>query len=158
MAQKNNGPKAGKYGTVGGVVVALALAGASQLGLFGGGDSQSGQSSNAAQQTPGADSATGSECAVDTLPEEARDQIEDIITGAPSDDGPHDGKHFGNYEGLLPKEKSSYYREYTVKTPGLNHRGERRLVVGGGTETDPEVWYYTSDHFESFCEIPDAED
>lgn len=157
MAQKNNGPKAGKYGTVGGVVVALALAGASQLGLFGG-DSQSGQSSNAAQQTPGADSATGSECAVDTLPEEARDQIEDIITGAPSDDGPHDGKHFGNYEGLLPKEKSSYYREYTVKTPGLNHRGERRLVVGGGTETDPEVWYYTSDHFESFCEIPDAED
>ena len=167
MAQKNNGPKAGKYGTVGGVVVALALAGASQLGLFGGddnagggqgGDSQSGQSSNAAQQTPGADSAAGSECAVDTLPEEARDQIEDIITGSPSDDGPHDGKHFGNYEGLLPKEKSSYYREYTVKTTGLNHRGERRLVVGGGTETDPEVWYYTSDHFESFCEIPDAED
>lgn len=96
-------------------------------------------------------------CTYDSLPVEAQDQIEDILVGAEPDDGAADGKHFGNYEGLLPKEKSSYYREYTVKTPGLNHRGERRLVVGGGSETDPDVWYYTSDHFESFCSIPDAE-
>ena len=31
-------------------------------------------------------------------------------------------------------------------------------VVGGGTEEDPDVWYYTDDHYESFCAIPDAED
>ena len=31
------------------------------------------------------------------------------------------------------------------------------IVVGGGSDTDPDVWYYTDDHYESFCEIPDAE-
>ena len=94
---------------------------------------------------------------MDSLPKQAHKQVEDILTGAPADDGDADGKHFGNYEKILPQEKNSYYREYTVKTPGLNHRGERRLVVGGGTKTDPDVWYYTDDHFESFCKIPDAE-
>ncbi|QFQ02052.1 Guanyl-specific ribonuclease St [Corynebacterium urogenitale] len=102
-------------------------------------------------------SSASDECTYDTLPAEAQDQIEDILDGADPDDGPHDGKHFGNYEGLLPKENSQYYREYTVKTPGMNHRGERRIVVGGGSDTDPDVWYYTSDHYESFCSIPDAE-
>lgn len=93
-------------------------------------------------------------CPYNSLPKEAQKQIDDILTGAPPDDGPNDGKHFGNYEGRLPKEPSSFYREYTVKTPGLNHRGERRIVVGGGSDTHPEVWYYSSDHFESFCTIP----
>lgn len=93
-------------------------------------------------------------CPYNSLPKEAQKQIDDILTGAPPDDGPNDGKHFGNYEGRLPKEPSSFYREYTVKTPGLNHRGERRIVVGGGSDTRPEVWYYSSDHFESFCTIP----
>lgn len=110
------------------------------------------------QGDDGADGNDADTCAVDTLPPEAKKQIDAILQGAPPDDGDADGKHFGNYEGLLPKEKGDYYREYTVKTPGLNHRGERRIVVGGGTETDPDVWYYTSDHFESFCSIPDAED
>ena len=64
---------------------------------------------------------------------------------------------FGNYEGVLPQESRDYYREYTVETPGLNHRGTRRIVTGGGSETDPDVWYYTDDHYESFCSIPDAE-
>lgn len=96
------------------------------------------------------------ECGVRELPREAREQISDILTGAEPDHGVHDGKHFGNYEGLLPKENSDYYREYTVTTPGVSHRGARRLVVGGGTEQNPSVWYYSSDHFESFCHIPDA--
>ncbi|MFC2592192.1 MAG: ribonuclease domain-containing protein, partial [Corynebacterium matruchotii] len=51
----------------------------------------------------------------------------------------------------------NYYREYTVDTPGLNHRGKRRIVTGGGSETDPDVWLYTQDHYQSFCVIPDAE-
>ena len=69
----------------------------------------------------------------------------------------NDNKRFGNYEGVLPKESKNYYREYTVDSPGVNHRGAKRIVTGGGTETDPDVWYYTDDHYESFCEIPDAE-
>ncbi|AKE40962.1 guanyl-specific ribonuclease [Corynebacterium kutscheri] len=97
------------------------------------------------------------ECYVDTLPKEAEEVIDDILSGGPFEYPESDGKHFGNYEGLLPKEKSSYYREYTVESPGIRHRGERRIVVGGGSPTDPDTWYYTDDHFESFCSIPDAE-
>lgn len=139
-----------KYATpiVGAAVVAAGWFGLQgDDGADGNGGAASGVSSNDADT-----------CAVDTLPPEAKKQIDDILQDAPPDDGEADGKHFGNYEGLLPKEKGDYYREYTVKTPGLNHRGERRIVVGGGTKTDPDVWYYTSDHFESFCSIPDAED
>ena len=58
----------------------------------------------------------------------------------------------------LPQQAKNYYREYTVETPGIGHRGAKRIVTGGGSETDPDVWYYTDDHYESFCSIPDAED
>jgi guanyl-specific ribonuclease Sa len=97
-------------------------------------------------------------CEVASLPDEAEPVIADILSGGPYEYPGEDGGHFGNYEGLLPKEKSSYYRSYTVDTPGMGHRGPKRIVVGGGTETDPEVWYYSGDHYESFCVIPDAED
>ena len=97
-------------------------------------------------------------CSVDTLPREAEPVVEDILAGGPYEYPGEDGGHFGNYEGILPDERNSYYRSYTVDTPGLNHRGERRIVVGGGTETDPDVWFYSDDHYESFCLIPDAED
>jgi len=97
-------------------------------------------------------------CEVASLPDEAEPVIADILSGGPYEYPGEDGGHFGNYEGLLPKEKSSYYRSYTVDTPGMGHRGPKRIVVGGGTETDPEVWYYSEDHYESFCVIPDAED
>lgn len=96
-------------------------------------------------------------CPADTLPYEADPVIEDILSGGPYAYPGEDGGHFGNYEDVLPDERSSYYRSYTVDTPGLNHRGAKRIVVGGGTEEDPEVWYYSDDHYESFCEIPDAE-
>ena len=96
-------------------------------------------------------------CPVDTLPGEADPVIEDILSGGPYAYPGEDGGHFGNYEDVLPDERNSYYRSYTVDTPGLNHRGAKRIVVGGGTEEDPEVWYYSDDHYESFCEIPDAE-
>jgi ribonuclease T1 len=103
-------------------------------------------------------SAGGDSCAVDTLPTEADDVIDAVLDGGPFDHPGDDGKHFGNYEGALPKESGSYYREYTVDTPGVHHRGARRIVVGGGSDTDPDVWYYTDDHYASFCSIPDAED
>lgn len=98
-----------------------------------------------------------SSCALDALPVEAVEVVADIRAGGPFDYPDNDGVHFGNYEGLLPAENSDFYREYTVETPGLNHRGARRIVTGGGGNTNPEAWYYTSDHYESFCEIPDAE-
>lgn len=54
---------------------------------------------------------------------------------------------FFNREGLLPAKPRGYYREFTVDTPGLSHRGARRIVTGGDP---PEVWYYTDDHYASF--------
>jgi ribonuclease T1 len=58
-----------------------------------------------------------------------------------------DGIVFENRERLLPARPSGYYREYTVPTPGLSHRGARRIVTGGNP---PEVFYYTDDHYRSF--------
>jgi ribonuclease T1 len=61
-----------------------------------------------------------------------------------------DGSVFGNRERLLPGEKRGYYREYTVPTPGLGHRGARRIVCGGFQPRAPEACYYTEDHYSSF--------
>jgi len=80
------------------------------------------------------------------LPPEAAAVIERIHRGAPH---PHrqDGSVFGNRERHLPQQPHGYYREYTVPTPGLSHRGARRIVTGG---QPPVRWYYTSDHYDSF--------
>jgi cold shock CspA family protein len=65
---------------------------------------------------------------------------------------PHsqDGTTFHNRERLLPTKPRGYYREYTVATPGLNHRGARRVVTGG---RPPDIYYYTGDHYRSFRQI-----
>lgn len=63
-----------------------------------------------------------------------------------------DGTVFGNRERLLPLYKRGFYREYTVPTPGLRHRGTRRIVCGG-QPTRPDVCYYTADHYASFRKI-----
>ncbi|MFC2597066.1 ribonuclease domain-containing protein, partial [Corynebacterium durum] len=94
---------------------------------------------------------------LNSLPTEADEVAHDILAGGPFDHPDEDGSHFGNYQRILPRKNSNFYREYTVETPGVGHRGARRIVVGGGSDTDPDVWYYTDDHYESFCEIPDAE-
>ena len=96
-------------------------------------------------------------CPLNSLPTEADEVAHDILAGGPFDHPDEDGSHFGNYQRILPRKNSNFYREYTVETPGIGHRGARRIVVGGGSDTDPDVWYYTDDHYESFCEIPDAE-
>ena len=64
-----------------------------------------------------------------------------------------DGVVFGNRERLLPVMRRGYYREYTVKTPGVRHRGARRIVCGGHERTRPDKCYYTSDHYSSFKRI-----
>lgn len=91
-------------------------------------------------------------CPDDLLPVELEPVTEDIEAGGPYDYPDRDGSTFGNREGFLPEEARGYYREFTVRTPGLSHRGAQRVVTGGG-EVDPEVWYYTQDHYESFCEF-----
>lgn len=76
-----------------------------------------------------------------------------IESGGPFPYPRNDGVVFGNFEGRLPKHERGYYHEYTVPTPGDKHRGTRRIVTGGAPLTDPPEFYYTGDHYESFCLI-----
>lgn len=87
-----------------------------------------------------------------TLPSEVWETISAVEEGGPYPYA-EDDTHFGNYEAVLPDEEPGYYREYTVDTPGLNHRGARRIVTGGGDDGIVDEWYYTADHYESFCEV-----
>lgn len=64
-----------------------------------------------------------------------------------------DGTVFFNRERLLPAHPRGYYREYTVKTPGVRHRGARRIVCGGKIPRSPDDCYYTDDHYASFRRI-----
>ena len=64
-----------------------------------------------------------------------------------------DGTTFHNRERLLPQQKRGYYREYTVRTPRVRHRGARRIVCGGAVPSVPDRCYYTSDHYASFSLI-----
>ncbi|MEN2752088.1 ribonuclease domain-containing protein [Psychrobacter sp. FBL11] len=61
-----------------------------------------------------------------------------------------DGTTFYNREGRLPAQSQGYYREYTVPTPGVSHRGARRIVTGGNP---PTVYYLTIDHYDSFRKL-----
>jgi ribonuclease T1 len=88
---------------------------------------------------------------VEELPREARHTLNLIKQGGPF---PYakDGSVFGNYEGLLPKQKRGYYHEFTVKTPRARNRGARRIVVGGNMATSRE-YYYTDNHYATFKRI-----
>lgn len=63
-----------------------------------------------------------------------------------------DGSIFANRERLLPAKKRGFYREYTVAPPRARSRGARRIVCGGPRQ-QPEVCYYTADHYASFQQI-----
>lgn len=78
------------------------------------------------------------------LPPEARQTLAAIRAGGPYRYS-QDNKTFGNFERILPRQDSGYYREYTVPTPGESDRGARRIVAGSGGEK-----YYTQDHYDSF--------
>ena len=83
------------------------------------------------------------------LPVQGREVMSQIRQGGPFR-YEKDGTVFGNRERLLPGQKRGYYREYTVPTPGLNHRGARRIVCGGLKPRAPDGCYYTEDHYSSF--------
>jgi ribonuclease T1 len=64
-----------------------------------------------------------------------------------------DGTVFFNRERLLPRKNRGAYREYTVPTPGLNHRGARRLVCEVSVQLVMDPCYYTADHYRSFRRV-----
>jgi len=78
------------------------------------------------------------------LPAEARQTLGLIARGGPYPFS-RDGVTFGNFERILPRKSSGYYKEYTVRTPGESDRGARRIVAGQAGEK-----YYTPDHYNSF--------
>jgi ribonuclease T1 len=109
---------------------------------------------------------------VHQLPQEAVEMLGRIERGGPYR-YERDGTVFGNRERLLPRRARGYYREYTVDTPGVRHRGARRLVVGCEREPPasahgraspsrfpafaecggPAEVYYTEDHYRSFRRV-----
>lgn len=93
--------------------------------------------------------ACGAEVRLDQLPSEARGTLALIKSGGPFPYA-QDGRVFSNREKLLPIQNSGYYREYTVRTPGVRERGARRIVAGSGGE-----YYYSADHYRSFRRIRD---
>lgn len=86
------------------------------------------------------------------LPAQGRDVLGLIYQGGPFTYD-KDGVSFGNRERILPAKSRAYYREYTVKTPGVSHRGARRIVCGGEQPAQPDICYYTDDHYASFRTI-----
>jgi ribonuclease T1 len=133
--------RAGKWGgkLAGAAVLAVALSAAVGTLMV--------QARSPAQQTlPG--SAVAS-VAFTGLPVQGREVLEQIRQGGPFR-YEKDGSVFGNRERLLPGQKRGYYREYTVPTPGLSHRGARRIVCGGQQPRSPDACYYTEDHYSSF--------
>lgn len=79
-----------------------------------------------------------------SLPQEARETLRLIRQGGPFPYA-RDGVVFGNYEKRLPRQQRGYYREFTVKTPGVRSRGARRIVCGQSSEC-----YYSDDHYNTF--------
>lgn len=90
--------------------------------------------------------------ALSNLPKQAQDTHRRILAGGPFRFD-KDGTVFGNRERQLPRQTRGYYREYTVTTPGVRHRGARRIVCGGSVVQSPETCFYTQDHYQSFQKI-----
>lgn len=86
-----------------------------------------------------------SRTALSSLPPEAKKTWQLIQSGGPFPYPRNDGVVFDNREKRLPAQKSGYYHEYTVPTPGSPDRGARRLITGAAKEL-----YYTGDHYQHF--------
>jgi ribonuclease T1 len=137
------------------IMLILALGGASGAPASARDDSVPRMAKNAMQ-----------EISKEKLPPEARDTLQLIERGGPF---PYerDGIVFGNFEKKLPQKERGHYQEYTVKTPGVKHRGARRIIAGGcpagarKSKDGPPVLapcdkgerYYTGDHYRSFSKV-----
>jgi guanyl-specific ribonuclease Sa len=95
-------------------------------------------------------------CPLATLPPEAVDTVRLIHAGGPFPFPRTDGVVFINREGHLPAQSRGYYHEYTVITAGARDRSLRRIVTGGAPPTNPTQYFYTGDHYDSFCLVTGA--
>ncbi|MDZ4092456.1 MAG: ribonuclease domain-containing protein [Arthrobacter sp.] len=131
---------------VGLAVLAFVLTGVPETGTAPSGAGTTSTSAPAAPPAP-ANASGLSEVKASELPAEARQTLALIARGGPY---PYtrDGATFGNFERILPRKSSGYYKEYTVRTPGESDRGARRIVAGQSGEK-----YYTPDHYNSFTFI-----
>lgn len=82
------------------------------------------------------------------MPQQARDTLSLIAAGGPFASN-RDGVIFGNRERVLPRAPRGFYKEYTVRTPGVRSRGARRIVCGGDQRALNQC-YYSDDHYQSF--------
>ena len=125
------------------VVLAFVLAGVPETGTA---PSDAGTTSAPAPAAPPAPANLSGLPAVNAseLPAEARQTLALIARGGPYPYS-RDNVTFGNFERILPRKSSGYYKEYTVRTPGELDRGARRIVAGQAGEK-----YYTPDHYNSF--------
>jgi len=110
----------------------------------------------AAQARSNSDAAAPASIAAADLPPEGRAIYARILRGGPFAFA-KDGSVFHNRERLLPRQPRGYYREYTVPTPGVQHRGARRIVCGGTTPRQPDACYYSDDHYNSFRKMAPEE-
>ncbi len=60
----------------------------------------------------------------------------------------NDGTVYRNNNRQLPRERSGYYHEYVVPTPGVHGPGPQRLILGQRGEA-----YYTPDHYDTFVKV-----
>lgn len=75
------------------------------------------------------------------LPAEGKQVLEEIAAGLPLRHPAHDGNLFGNRSKDLPG--NAEYREFTVPTPGLSHRGRRRFVIRANG-----IVFFTACHYD----------
>ncbi|MGH3879341.1 MAG: ribonuclease domain-containing protein [Actinophytocola sp.] len=93
------------------------------------------------------DTAGIEEVPMSSLPAEVADTVALVYAGGPYPD-PEDGKLYENRERVLPPCEAGYYDLYTVPTPGVPGRGERRLITG-----DEGEFFFTPDRYGSFVLI-----
>ena len=117
------------------------------------------QSSNPATTKPSEQATTTlgvPTCPLASLPPEVADTVRVVQSDGPFPFPRNDGVVFGNREGHLPDHAKGYYHEYTVITPGAHNRSMRRIITGGAPVTNPRQYFYTDDHYDSFCLVNDA--
>lgn len=95
-------------------------------------------------------------CPLATLPPEVANTVRVIRSNGPFPSPRNDGVVFGNREGHLPDQARGYYHEYTVITPGARSRSTKRIITGGAPVTNPRQYFYTGDHYDSFCLVVGA--
>jgi guanyl-specific ribonuclease Sa len=117
---------------------------------------QSADSTPTPSSGPTSSATSGSTCPLATLPPEAADTVRLIHSSGPFPFPRNDGVVFGNREGHLPGQAKGYYHEYTVITPGARNRSTKRIITGGEPATNPPQYFYTDDHYDSFCVITGA--